>query len=139
MKKRIWFFEGFFAICIFMFVGCESTGPYRYYNEYKGESEQLLSGTKWQMLNKMPSGSDIYNVDFMQGGNVVYYDSNGQFLRTMSNHTTWQRVGNTVIFIGNYGYVEFEFTLNSTETKNINGIARNINGAKWDFTMSRSE
>jgi hypothetical protein len=79
MKTKHLGFDGLILAAVFgRLVACESTpssqGPYRFYNYYTGETDPLLSGTKWHKVRRSPQyGIEVRYVWFMEGGEVKWH------------------------------------------------------------------
>ncbi|GHT68352.1 hypothetical protein FACS1894110_15670 [Spirochaetia bacterium] len=137
MKKR--FFEIGFVFTALVFVGCATTHAWQGL-VYNGESEQTLSGTRWELLEIFPSGGTwTHYIEFTSTGKSIwYYGDEGKENITESNNSTWELRGNSFKMTANDGYSLYEGNL--TEINGIKTIIGTLKTSKdniYEFTMTQ--
>jgi hypothetical protein len=106
MKSRVLFFcsISFFAVLL---AGCVSTQrPFT--KVYTGETEQLLLNTRWELVDLKSADKLAFIVEFGAGGAVSWYNIPERYNSILSEKSTWERVGDDVIFNSRNGFYLYE-------------------------------
>ena len=107
MLKKNYFV--FLFLCVLL-VGCVSTVSTErpFTNVYEGETEKLLEGTRWELVDLKSSDNFTLIVEFIAGGTMSWYTIPDNYNTPLSENSTWERIGNTVIFNARNGFYLYE-------------------------------
>ena len=94
----------------FMITGCATTYHKFRNTKLTGESEQLLSGTRWK-------DSADYIMLCESGGKLTFFTPDGKIDKYQSKNASWERIGNTFRMNIIDGSAIFEGFLNETNTR----------------------
>ena len=111
MKKGNYFLKLISFFLLLLSMSCVSTQrPFK--NKYIGETEHLLTGTRWELCDLKSIDNFIPCVEFNDGGIMSWYNIPDIYNVFLSENSTWERSGNDLIFNARDGFYLYEGRIN---------------------------
>ena len=119
MKKKNCIFRFIFILGLFsvLSISCVSTQrPFR--KVYQGETEQLIGGTRWELIDLRSSDNFTLYVEFSDEGTVSWYNIPERYNAILSEKSTWERNGDDLVFNSSNGYYLYEGKISIIDGQN---------------------
>jgi len=106
----------FVLFCVSL-AGCVSTErPFT--KIYTGESDPLLGGTRWELVDLKSTDNFTLLVEFGFDGFVSWYNIPESYNAMLSENSTWERNGNDLVFNAKNGFYLYEGKIGIINGKN---------------------
>jgi uncharacterized membrane protein len=101
---------------------------------FTGESDQLLSGTRWELRG---SNDSHRMIELLASGVAVLYHMNGSIYTDGCKNSTWERQGNLFKMTVSNGFALYEGNITTKDDiQTIIGSGKNSKGDSWNFAMT---
>ena len=112
MKKGNYILNLISIFLLMFLMSCVSTQrPFK--NIYIGETEHLLTGTRWELRDLKSTDNFMLYVEFNDGGTMSWYNIPDSYNAFLSENSTWERSGNDLIFNARDGFYLYEGRINN--------------------------
>jgi len=115
--KRLFLVFG--SICIFCIlqISCVSSAQKAFEKVYTGETEELISNKSWLLQDLNTLDKFTFGVVFSADGTVSWYNLPDSYNGPFSEKSTWERIGDDVIFNANRNVYLYEGKLSTVDGK----------------------
>jgi hypothetical protein len=110
MKKNIFYSVCLLGVFCILLMGCATQRPFK--KTYKGEAEQLLSGTRWELYDLKSNDNFSIIVEFHVDGTLSWYNIPDNYNGFISEKSTWERNSNDLVFNARNGFYLYEGKIN---------------------------